>query len=104
MNVLAQAESYYAFALNVQREMIYNKDKPILNNNSFTVSRDTITQLYSLNQMILEDHFSNRNILSDEYNDLFRSVYQENLCVKKDFINLSLLPIACERFISSTTT
>lgn len=68
--------------------MIYNKDKPILNNNSFTVSRDTITQLYGLNQMILENHFSNRKILSDGYKDLFRSVYQENLCAKKDFINI----------------
>lgn len=38
MNVLAQAESYYSFAQNVQREMIYNKDKPILNIDSFTVS------------------------------------------------------------------
>lgn len=38
MNVLAQAESYYSFAQNVQREMIYNKDKPVLNIDSFTVA------------------------------------------------------------------
>lgn len=42
MNVLAQAESYYSFAQNVQREMIYNPDKPILNENSFIISKDSI--------------------------------------------------------------
>jgi hypothetical protein len=42
MNVLAQAESYYSFAQNVQREMIYNPKKPILNENSFIVAKDTI--------------------------------------------------------------
>lgn len=42
MNVLAQAESYYSFAQNTQIEMMYNPNKPILNENSFKVSRDTI--------------------------------------------------------------
>ena len=80
MNVLAQAESYYSFAQNVQREMIYNPEKPILNDNSFTVAKDTIEQLYTLNQYILDDHFHNRNILTTEYKDLFSSIYQDNLC------------------------
>lgn len=84
MNVLAQAESYYSFAQNVQREMIYNKEKPILNQNSFIIAKDTIEQLYTLNQMIIEDHFNNRDILDSEYKDLFKSLYQENLCLKKD--------------------
>ena len=84
MNVLAQAESYYSFAQNVQREMIYNKDKPILNQNSFVIAKDTIEQLYTLNQMIIEDHFHNRDILDSEYKDLFKSLYQDNLCLKKD--------------------
>lgn len=38
MNVLAQAESFYSFALNVQREMIYDPEKPILNENSFVIA------------------------------------------------------------------
>jgi len=49
MNVLAQAESYYSFALNTQREMIYNPEKPILNKDSFTIAKDSVEQLYTLN-------------------------------------------------------
>lgn len=104
MNVLAQAESYYSFAQNVQREMIYNKDKPILNQNSFIVAKDTIEQLYTLNQMIIEDHFHNRDILDSEYKDLFKSLYQDNLCLKKDQIQLNLIPFKCETFVSSAPT
>lgn len=104
MNVLAQAESYYSFAQNVQREMIYNKDKPILNQNSFKVAKDTIEQLYTLNQMIIEDHFHNRDILDSEYKDLFKSLYQDNLCLKKDQIQLNLIPFKCETFVSSAPT
>jgi hypothetical protein len=80
MNVLAQAESYYSFAQNVQREMIYNRKKPILQGDSFTVAKDTIEQLYGLNQLILDDHFHNRDILTADFKDLFRSLYQDNLC------------------------
>ena len=60
--------------------MIYNKDKPILNQNSFLVAKDSIEQLYTLNQMIIEDHFQNRKILVSKYKDLFKKLYQENLC------------------------
>lgn len=60
--------------------MIYNRKKPILNEDSFTVAKDTIEQLFSLNQYILEDHFHNRDILTSEYKSLFKSIYQENLC------------------------
>jgi hypothetical protein len=54
MNVLAQAESYYSLALNIQREMIYNPSKPILNKESFIISKDSIEQLYTLNQKIFK--------------------------------------------------
>jgi len=84
--------------------MIYNKDKPILNKNSFTIAKDTIEQLYSLNQLIIEDHFQNRDILNTDYKDLFRSVYQENLCQKADKIQLNLIPFSCESFVSSAPT
>jgi hypothetical protein len=104
MNVLAQAESYYSFAQNVQREMIYNRSKDILNGNSFTVAKDTIEQLYSLNQYILEDHFYNRDILTDDYNNQFKSIYQGNLCKRPGDIKLSLIPIQCETFVSSAPT
>jgi hypothetical protein len=52
MNILAQAESYYSFALNAQRELFYNSSKLILNQPSFDVSRDTIPELYELSQMM----------------------------------------------------
>jgi hypothetical protein len=84
--------------------MIYNKEKPILNQNSFTIAKDTIEQLYTLNQMIIEDHFHNRDILDSEYKDLFKSLYQENLCLKKEQIQLNLIPFKCETFVSSAPT
>lgn len=49
MNVVAQAESYYALAQNVQREMIYDPTKPILNTDSNIIATDTLQQLYGLN-------------------------------------------------------
>lgn len=101
MNVLAQAESYYTFAQNVQREMIYNPSKPILNSDSFTVAKDTIDQLYSLNQRILQDHFNNRNILTNSYLNLFTSVYQNNLCSMRDQMELKLIPFDCNTFVDS---
>lgn len=98
MNVLAQAESYYSFAQNVQREMLYNPSKPVLGTDSFTVARDTVEQLYSLNSLVLEDHFNNRNILTADYLNLFSSVYQQDLCPRTDIINVGLMPMPCETF------
>jgi len=49
--------------------MLYAPKKPILNGNSFTVAKDSIEQLYSLNREILQNHFANRNILSQSYLD-----------------------------------
>ncbi len=101
MNVLAQAESYFSFAQNVQREMIYDPERPILNEESFKVAKDSIEQLYTLNQKILENHFSNREILKSEYKDLFKSIYQDNLCTKPDKIKLDLIPFECKTFVAS---
>ncbi len=84
--------------------MIYNKAKPILNGDSFMIAKDTIAQLYTLNQMIIEDHFHNRDILNSDYKDTFKSLYQDNLCQKKDFIQLNLIPFKCETFVSSAPT
>ena len=102
MNVLAQAESYYSFALNVQREMIYNPSKPILNKESFIISKDSIEQLYTLNQEILHSHFSNREILNSNYKNLFKSLYEDDLCTKDDKIKLGLIPFDCKTFLSSS--
>jgi hypothetical protein len=49
LNYLAQAESYYSFAQNTQREMIYNPEKPILDEDSFQIAKATVEQLYTLN-------------------------------------------------------
>lgn len=40
--------------------MIYDKEKPILNENSFRIAKDSIAQISYLNQLINEDHFHNR--------------------------------------------
>ena len=49
MNIICQAEPEYTFTQNVIREMILNSSKPILNTNSFTVSKDSIENAYNLN-------------------------------------------------------
>ena len=100
MNVLAQAESYYSFAQNVQREMIYNAEKPILGRNSFEISKDTIEQVYRLNQLIMDYHFHNKKILRDDYKHMFTKLYEDSLCDQTDTIKLDLIPFHCAEFIA----
>lgn len=68
MNIICQAEPQYTLTQNVIREMILNSSKPILNNNSFTVAKDSIENAYGLNQQILTTHNSNSGIDSAGYN------------------------------------
>ena len=60
--------------------MIYNPTKPILNEDSFKISKDTIEQLNKLNQIIMDYHFKNTQILKSDYISLFTSLYEDNLC------------------------
>ena len=46
LNVTAFTEPYYWFALNVQREMIYNTVRSIVNSNSSTIAKSEIFSLY----------------------------------------------------------
>mmetsp|Transcript_1048 Transcript_1048/g.1032 ORF Transcript_1048/g.1032 Transcript_1048/m.1032 type:complete len:362 (+) Transcript_1048:203-1288(+) len=62
MNLYAQAEQYYSFAFNAQRELVYNASKEILDIESFQVSKDSISDLYNLNNMIQEIQVSNEKI------------------------------------------
>lgn len=82
--------------------MIYNPSKPILNKESFIISKDSIEQLYTLNQEILHSHFSNREILNSNYKNLFKSLYEDDLCTKDDKIKLGLIPFDCKTFLSSS--
>ena len=50
--MLSQAESYYAFAQNVQREMLYDPNKTVLGGNSFQIAKDTLEQLYNFNALL----------------------------------------------------
>lgn len=84
--------------------MIYNPDKPILNKDSYTIAKDSVEQLYTLNQKILQNHFKNRNILTTDYMNLFKNVYEGNLCERNDLVKLSLIPFECKTFVSSTPT
>lgn len=77
---LGQAESYYSFAQNVQREMIYDPSKTVLGSTSFEVARDTLSRLYAFNSILRRDHFENRNILSSDYLQEFDRFYQNDLC------------------------
>ncbi len=80
INVSSQAESYFSFAQNAQREMIYDSQKPVLNEDSFTIAKDTIEMLYGLNSDILDHHFKNRKILDGEYKSEFKSLMRGDLC------------------------
>jgi hypothetical protein len=46
LNVTCVSEPFYWFALNVQREMIFNPLRPVTNQNSFLVAKLSIYQLY----------------------------------------------------------
>lgn len=84
--------------------MLYNPNKPILNHKSYDVARDSIEQLYRLNQFILQDHFNNREILGDDYKNTFSDVYKNNICKNPHNIKLSLIPYSCETFLSGAAT
>ena len=57
LNVTAKAEPYYAFALNVQRELINDATLPILNRASLSVAKETLENFYGLNKQILDNNF-----------------------------------------------
>ena len=103
MNVLAQAESYYSFAQNVQKEMIYNPEKVILGHNAFEVVKDTLEQVYRLNLMIKQHHYQNRKVLSKDFKSVYNDIYYGNLCEEHAYIKLDLIPFHCETFIAETT-
>lgn len=86
--------------------MLYDPKKPILNGNSFTVAKDSIEQLYSLNREILQSHFANRNILSQSYLDQFRQIYEDNLCTYMNgkLIESTLLPFSCTTYMNYCPT
>ena len=49
LDFLTKSEPNYIFSLNVEREMIYNASKPILNQNSFEVAKQYQYKLYEMN-------------------------------------------------------
>jgi len=83
--------------------MIYNSEKPILNTDSFSVSKDSIEQLFELNTLILNYHFENKNIHATAYKNNFENIMRTNLC-NQTVVNLKLIPYDCSNFISSSAT
>ena len=77
MNLLAQAEAYYGFALNMQREMIFDPQAKILNKGSFAVATDTLEQVSLFNQMLVNKHVENEvsKAITGDYISAFTSLY-----------------------------
>ena len=67
----------------------------MLEKDSFTVSRDTLSQVYDLNFNFLEYHFINRNIHEEDYKDRFNRIFYNNLCEATNMIDLELIAFDC---------
>ncbi|CDW77649.1 UNKNOWN [Stylonychia lemnae] len=96
LNVLSQAEYEYAFAQNVQREMIYSPEMPIFNKTSFKVAKDSIITIQKLQQSI-----RNEMQRSDdgEYKSEFINIFKSNLC-ENPLINITLIPEDCSTMLN----
>jgi hypothetical protein len=98
MNLVSQSESYYAFVQNVQREMIYEPSKEVLDSNPFDVARDSLEILYQYNELLLHSHFENRGILNEYYKADFETYFKMNVCESNMTVKLELLPFECEDY------
>jgi len=101
LNALAQAEGYYAFVQNAEKEFLYSTEKEVLRSVPWAVAKDSIKQLYSLNQYLINYHIDNMDINSDEYKETFQEIYYGNLC-SQSVVKLDLIPYPCSSFISNS--
>lgn len=99
MNLVAQSDSYFAFTYNVQREMIYDPDKLVLNHDSFEIARDSLETLYQYNELLQRMHFKNKGVLNPEYNQNFLDLYTSNLCTSNFTIKFDLVPFDCATYL-----
>ncbi len=99
MNLVAQSDSYFAFTYNVQREMIYDPDKLVLNHDSFEIARDSLETLYQYNELLQRMHFKNKGVLNPEYNQNFLDLYTSNLCTSNFTIKFDLVPFDCAAYL-----
>lgn len=61
---MSQSESYYEFAQNAQKELIYNKESHVLGIDSFKIATDSLEEVYIFNEYFLKEHFENRKNLN----------------------------------------
>jgi len=52
INATARAESFYRYADNGERSLYMKRDMPLLNLDSYAVSKENINQLYALDSAI----------------------------------------------------
>lgn len=99
MNLVSQAESYLAFAQNVQREMIYDPNKRVLGYSSFEVARDSLEILYGYDTLLQNSHFDNRKVLNEEYKAYYEVFFKTDVCTNNMTLHLDLLPFKCQNYI-----
>ena len=80
LNVTAQTEPFYWFAINTQREMMYNKNRVITNKPSIQVAAQTIYQLYDHQNDLQQTHLDNQKYVNTDYWNQFETVMRLDLC------------------------
>ena len=68
---VCQCESFYAFALNTEREYITWGEFPIFHKDPLEVVIDNIKKVYELHNNMLESHLENRDIHKSSYLQIF---------------------------------
>ena len=80
LSLAAYNEAHFAYMQNVQREMIYNKNKKVENRNSFQVSKQILNEIYDEVQTYVGSHQENRASVNDDYLSIFNTIMNEDLC------------------------
>ena len=59
LNLTSSIEPYFWFSFNTQREMMYNKSKPIMKQDSFKMATKTIYVMNQLSNDLVDQHLQN---------------------------------------------
>jgi hypothetical protein len=99
--VTAKTEPFYWFAINTQREMLFNKDRVITNQKSIQVAAQTIYQLYEHQNELQQVHLDNKRYVDAEYWSQFEKVMRNDLCPDITYFK-NLSSTTCDQFISGS--
>jgi len=84
---------------------MYNKETPILDQNSLEVANEYLIKIQELNSAMQQEHLKNREEVWEDYKNQYEEIMLNDLCAGEDeqlfFVNMT--GINCSDFISGST-